>query len=126
VTVNGTGRVPESECLLLLGSTRLAKVGARVGGRVEVAPVMLSIQKDEITFRTSHGSVLSKLSVGSPVLLEADGLHGDVAWMVCVEGIVCSIDEMPRCSQVVTVVMTVGSITGDRFALADPAAWPWR
>jgi nitroimidazol reductase NimA-like FMN-containing flavoprotein (pyridoxamine 5'-phosphate oxidase superfamily) len=125
VAVNDRGQLPVSECLLLLHSTRLARVAACVDGRLEVVPVIFSIQGDTITFRTTQDSALSKVLVGSPVLFEADGLHGEVAWSVSVQGLVRSVDDFPCITRVLTVAMTACSITGDRFALDDPESWGW-
>jgi nitroimidazol reductase NimA-like FMN-containing flavoprotein (pyridoxamine 5'-phosphate oxidase superfamily) len=125
VAVNDRGQLPVSECLQLLRSTRLARVAACVAGRLEVVPVTVSIHGDTITFRTTQDSALSKVLVGSPVLLEADGLHGEVAWSVSVQGLVRSIDDFPCSTQVLTVAMTARSIIGDRFAFHDPASWGW-
>jgi hypothetical protein len=124
VTVNDPGQLPVSECLRLLRSTRLARVVVSADGQLEVIPVIFSIQGDTITFRATEDSLVSTV-FGSPVLFEADGLHGEVAWRVTVLGLVRSVDESCQVTQLRMITLTPRSIAGDRFAFDDSAAWGW-
>lgn len=125
LAVNDRGQLSVSECLLLLRSTHLARVVVSVGGQLDVTPVIFSIQGDTISFRATENSSVSTVFVGFPVLFEADGLHGEVAWRVTVQGVVRSVDESCQVTRVLMITLTPRSIAGDRFVLDDSASWGW-
>lgn len=125
VVVPGHGQISACDCLLLLQSARLGRVAVCVDGRLELVPVIYSIQTDTITFRATQDSAVSKVPVGSRVLFEADGLHGEVAWRVNVQGLVRSVDEPSWATHLRVLTLTARSMAGDRFALDDRASWAW-
>jgi len=77
------------ECLRLLGSTRVGRVGFVSGGRPRVFPVNYAASSAaEIVFRTTEHSILTDVA-GEPVGLEIDGYDEgrSTGWSVCVQGL---------------------------------------
>lgn len=125
VAVPDRSAISMSECLRLLQSTRLGRVTVGADGRRELVPVIYSIHGDAITFRAPKDSAVSNVPVESCVLFEADGLLGDVAWRVSVQGLLRSVDEPSWATHLRVVTLIVRSMVGDRFALDDRASWAW-
>lgn len=77
------------ECLRLLGTTRVGRVGFVSGGRPRVFPVnYASSSAGEIAFRTTERSILTEVA-GEPVAFEIDGYDEGrrTGWSVCVQGL---------------------------------------
>ena len=85
---NGLERLSEPECLALLGSTKLGRVGLSVDALPVVLPVCFVLVGREILIRTGEGSKLDAAWKGSIVAFEADSLDGpgDQGWSVMVQG----------------------------------------
>jgi uncharacterized protein len=75
------------ECLDLLATAAVGRVGLLVDGRPEVLPVNYALDGDTVLFRTSEGTVLNQASL-AVVAFEVD--HLDTAthsgWSVLVQG----------------------------------------
>jgi nitroimidazol reductase NimA-like FMN-containing flavoprotein (pyridoxamine 5'-phosphate oxidase superfamily) len=81
-------RLSERECISLLGTGCVGRVGFVVDDTPEVLPVNYACDATGlVVFRTVSGTLLSRVD-GQPVVFEADGF--DVAakagWSVCVHG----------------------------------------
>jgi nitroimidazol reductase NimA-like FMN-containing flavoprotein (pyridoxamine 5'-phosphate oxidase superfamily) len=76
------------ECLDLLATGSVARVGLLVDGRPEVLPVNYAIDGDQILFRTAEGSVLNQASL-AVVAVEVDRVDEEAhtGWSVLVQGV---------------------------------------
>jgi nitroimidazol reductase NimA-like FMN-containing flavoprotein (pyridoxamine 5'-phosphate oxidase superfamily) len=76
------------QCLELLATVAVGRVGLLVDGRPEVLPVNYALDGDTILFRTTEGTVLNQASF-AVVAFEVDYLDpGDHSgWSVLVQGI---------------------------------------
>ena len=78
------GRV---ECLNLLATATVGRLGLLVDGRPEVLPVNYALDGDTVLFRTTQGTVLNQASL-SVVAFEVDHLEPEThsGWSVLVQG----------------------------------------
>ena len=77
-----------AECLRLLGTGRIGRVGFVSNGQPHVLPVnYLASAAGEVVFRTTDGSVLTAVA-GGPAAFEIDGYdeQARTGWSVCVHG----------------------------------------
>jgi uncharacterized protein len=76
-----------AECLHLMSSETIGRLGVVVAGRPEIYPVNFVLAGDDIMIRTDEGTKLSA-SVGGPVVFEVDHLDRDAraGWSVVVHG----------------------------------------
>jgi nitroimidazol reductase NimA-like FMN-containing flavoprotein (pyridoxamine 5'-phosphate oxidase superfamily) len=76
-----------SECLELLATAHVGRVGFVVDGAPQILPVNYAIDGDSILFRTSEGSVLNQVSLAK-VAFEVDCIDDDAqaGWSVVVHG----------------------------------------
>lgn len=84
VTVEELGR---GECLSLLATAEVGRVGLVVDGRPEVLPVNYALDGDTVLFRTAEGTVLNQASM-TVVAFEVDNLDAadHSGWSVLVQG----------------------------------------
>ena len=80
--------VPFDECLRLLGSVPVARVGFFVDGEMVILPVNHVIDGQDPVFRTARGSKLSAAEGQNLVCFEADHYdeHTRAGWSVVVTG----------------------------------------
>jgi nitroimidazol reductase NimA-like FMN-containing flavoprotein (pyridoxamine 5'-phosphate oxidase superfamily) len=80
--------LPLSECLRLLASVPVGRVGFFADGEITVLPVNHVLDRQDLVFRTAHGSKLSAAWEQALVAFEAD--HYDeqtrTGWSVLVTG----------------------------------------
>ena len=77
-----------AECLRLLGTARIGRVGFVSDAQPHVLPVnYVASDAGEIVFRTTDGSVLTAVA-GGPATFEIDGYdeRSRTGWSVCVHG----------------------------------------
>jgi nitroimidazol reductase NimA-like FMN-containing flavoprotein (pyridoxamine 5'-phosphate oxidase superfamily) len=76
-----------AECLDLLATAAVGRVGLLVDGRPEVLPVNYALDGDTVLFRTAEGTVLNQASL-AVVAFEVDHLDSDThsGWSVLVQG----------------------------------------
>lgn len=83
-----------SECLTLLATASVGRVGLLVDGRPEILPVNYALDGDTVLFRTAEGTVLNQASM-TVVAFEVDHLHPDThsGWSVLVQGLAYDIGD---------------------------------
>lgn len=76
------------ECLRLLSSQWLGRVGVSVGALPAILPVAYAVDGKSVVFRTSPGSKLDAVAAGQVICLEADQAARDTqsGWSVLVVG----------------------------------------
>jgi nitroimidazol reductase NimA-like FMN-containing flavoprotein (pyridoxamine 5'-phosphate oxidase superfamily) len=77
------------DCLLLLKSVPVGRIGFLSGGEVVILPVNFLVDGQDIVFRTGAGSKLSAAEVGHYVGFEADSYDAATrtGWSVIVNGL---------------------------------------
>lgn len=85
---SGLEIIPRKECILLLGTQRVGRLGFIVDGSPMVLPVNFAIQGDVVVFRTGEGTKLDA-AIGARVTLEADEVDqgSGTGWSVIVQGV---------------------------------------
>lgn len=86
---NGLHVLNPAECLRLLASSEVGRVGTTAGALPVVLPVRYRLVGDDIVFRTRSGTLLDAGAQGTVVAFEVD--HFDVpancGWSVVVTGV---------------------------------------
>jgi nitroimidazol reductase NimA-like FMN-containing flavoprotein (pyridoxamine 5'-phosphate oxidase superfamily) len=86
--MNPLERLDEAECLRLLRSATLGRVGVRIGDSPAILPINYGMLDNDVVFRTAPGTKLSAALMGVQLAFEVD--HVDVgtgaAWSVLVVG----------------------------------------
>lgn len=89
----GTGRgsavvLTDTECLTLLRSHSIGRLGWGTGHELQILPVTYVLQSRSILFRTSPDAALADLRGGQPVAFEIDELDATTrtGWSVLVQG----------------------------------------
>jgi nitroimidazol reductase NimA-like FMN-containing flavoprotein (pyridoxamine 5'-phosphate oxidase superfamily) len=86
--LGGLQTLSPDECLRLLGTGKIGRVGFVSDGRPQVLPVnYVASDAGEVVFRTTEGSVLTTVA-GGPATFEIDGYdeQARTGWSVCVHG----------------------------------------
>src|SRR5260370_41372268 len=75
------------DCMSLLATASVGRVGLLVGGRPEILPVNFALDGETVLFRTAEGTVLDQASL-SVVAFEVDHLdeQNHSGWSVLVQG----------------------------------------
>lgn len=83
------------ECLRLLGTVPLGRVGLSVGALPVVLPVNFCLVEETIVFKTVPGTKLDAATAGAVVAFEADGYEpdGSAGWSVMVQGVAAEITD---------------------------------
>jgi len=84
----GLETVGLGECLRLLASVRLGRIGFQADGELVVLPVNHAVDGQDVVFRTAPGSKLSAAENQSSVTFEVDGYdpRRRTGWSVLVTG----------------------------------------
>lgn len=86
---NGLEVLDRNECLQLLRSATIGRVGTTVGALPTVLPVNFRVVDDRVVFRTTTGTKLDAAATNAVVAFEVDAIdplsHG--GWSVVVTGI---------------------------------------
>jgi len=79
--------ISAGECLQLLATEQVGRLGVVLNGHPEIFPVNYTLDGDGILFRTADGSKLEG-SLNAPVAFEVDHLHPDTrsGWSVVIHG----------------------------------------
>lgn len=82
-------RLSRQECLDLLASTHLARVGVSIDALPAVLPVVIGRLDDSLVFRTVPGTKLAFAAAGAVVAVEADEFDRGtgLGWSVLVRGL---------------------------------------
>ena len=80
--------LPFAECLRLLGTVPVGRVGFLSDGEVVILPVNYVADGQDVVFRSNHGSKLSSVGSKNPVGFEADDYDPRTCsgWSVVVSG----------------------------------------
>lgn len=87
---NGMEVLSREECLVLLSTTPVGRVGLTVGALPVILPVNFAVSAgDDIVFRTGEGQKLRAALDGAVIAFEADGLDAErqEGWSVLVQGV---------------------------------------
>ncbi len=81
-------RLGRGECLDLLRTAVLGRVGIEIGGLFTVLPVNYALLDEDVVFRSAPGSKLSMALMGARVAFEADDADRETGegWSVLVVG----------------------------------------
>jgi nitroimidazol reductase NimA-like FMN-containing flavoprotein (pyridoxamine 5'-phosphate oxidase superfamily) len=83
----GAEVLTRAECLRLLSTTELGRVGISVKALPAIVPVRFALDGGEIVFRAAPGTALDAATRGAIVAFEADGVEpGAGAWSVLATG----------------------------------------
>ena len=84
----GLAVLPLEDCLRLLGSVPVGRIGFHADGEIEVLPVNHVVDGHSVAFRTAAGSKLSAIEGQSHVVFEADDYDAGrrAGWSVVVNG----------------------------------------
>ena len=135
---SGLEVLDQEECLRLLGSATLGRLGVSIGALPVIVPVTYRLVGDRIVFRTGLGTKLDAATRGSVVAFEVDQVDATsgAGWSVSVTGLaseVTAIDDLdasvradiPRWShpggERFTMVST-DMVSGRRIPSAPPLA----
>jgi uncharacterized protein len=77
-----------AECVRLLGSVSVGRLGLLVDGRPEILPVTYAVDGETVVFRTAEGTVLTQAAM-QVVAFEADQIDEatHTGWSVLVQGV---------------------------------------
>ena len=83
----GLDVLDEDECVRLLGSESVGRLGVVVDDEPQIFPVNFALSGDDIVIRTDHGTKLVA-ALGGPVVFEVDHFDEDrlSGWSVVVHG----------------------------------------
>lgn len=93
---SGMEIIPRKECLRLLASRRIGRLGFVVDGQPMVLPVNFAVDGDVVVFRTGEGTKL-EAAVGAKVAFEVDEVDEATGsgWSVVVQGVAREITDDP-------------------------------
>lgn len=77
-----------AECIRLLGSVSVGRLGLLVDGRPEILPVTYALDEETVVFRTAEGTVLTQAAM-QVVAFEADQIDEATrtGWSVLAQGV---------------------------------------
>lgn len=87
--------ISRAECMELLRTSAVGRVGGTVSGHPFVLPVNYAVDGDHLVFKTAAGTKLSGSSFAR-VAFEIDGFDAEsrTGWSVVVEGVATDISDM--------------------------------
>jgi nitroimidazol reductase NimA-like FMN-containing flavoprotein (pyridoxamine 5'-phosphate oxidase superfamily) len=90
------------ECMHLLGSVPVGRVGLSIGALPVVLPVNFTVVDGDIVFRTVEGTKFHAAANGVVLAFEADGYapDGTSGWSVLVQGVSSVVTESTELNQV--------------------------
>jgi nitroimidazol reductase NimA-like FMN-containing flavoprotein (pyridoxamine 5'-phosphate oxidase superfamily) len=90
------------ECLQLLGTVPVGRVGVSIGALPAVLPVNFCLASDRVVFRSKAGAKLSAATAGTVVAFEVDDYDpsGQSGWSVLVQGVARELTEPDELAQV--------------------------
>jgi uncharacterized protein len=92
---NGLEVLDRDECLRLLGTVSLGRIGITTGALPLILPVNFRVDDDRILFRTGIGTKLDAATRGAVVAFEADEIDPmyHSGWSVVVTGVARAVDD---------------------------------
>ena len=99
---NGLEVLGREECLRLLGSAVIGRLGLSSGALPVVLPVNFLLDDDRILIRTSPGTKLDRALAGAVVAFEVDDVEpfGHSGWSVLVTGTATTVDDAEELSRI--------------------------
>lgn len=106
-----------AECLALLSTTPVGRIGVSIGAMPVILPVNFAVLDDSIVFRTVPGTKLHAATRGAIVAFEADDYvpDGSSGWSVLAVGIASTIEGPVE-------VERARAVGIDTWAVADEAS----
>jgi len=94
----GLERVDERECLLLLASKDVGRLGFVRGGNPEIVPINYVLDGDAVVFATGAGSKLAGAATGASVVFEIDDINPTTrsGWSVIIHGMAYEVTKFDR------------------------------
>ncbi len=115
---NGLQVLDREECLRLLATATLGRVGITVGALPVVLPINFRLVGDRIVFRTGVGTKLDAATCNAIVSFEADDIESfsHAGWSVVVTGEACEVSEHDALTDLASVNIPRWAPTGgDRY-----------
>jgi len=86
------------ECLRLLSTVRIGRLGISIGALPVILPVRFALLDDTIAFRCAPGSKLDSAVAGAVVAFEADHIDqaAEGGWSVLAQGVAQAVDDARR------------------------------
>lgn len=93
---SGGEPLSRAQCLRLLGTAKVGRVGLTVGALPVVVPVDYRLWRDRVIFRTAEGSRLHRATTDAVVAFEVDalGVGEPWGWSVVVTGVARDVSEL--------------------------------
>src|SRR5829696_9916721 len=114
---NGLGVLGRDECLELLASASLGRIGLSAGALPLVLPVNFCLDGDRIVMRTGAGTKLEAASRNAVVSFEVDDIdplfHG--GWSVVVTGIAAPLETEAELEHARSLPLLPWAAAGDRY-----------
>jgi nitroimidazol reductase NimA-like FMN-containing flavoprotein (pyridoxamine 5'-phosphate oxidase superfamily) len=87
-----------SECLALLASATVGRIGVSIGALPAIGPVFITVVDGVVAFRTGPGTKLAAASAGAIVALEVDRVDEATGegWSVLVRGVAHEVTDSDR------------------------------
>jgi nitroimidazol reductase NimA-like FMN-containing flavoprotein (pyridoxamine 5'-phosphate oxidase superfamily) len=101
---NGLEVLGASECLDLLASEPIGRLGFVSEGGPVILPVTYVVTHGGVAFRTAAGSKLDTAIMGRPVAFEVDGRDDErrIGWSVLVRGVAQLVEDADRIAELET------------------------
>lgn len=98
VDANGLEVLDAEECIRLLGTRTLGRIGVSIDALPAVLPVNYVMDGDHVVIRTSRGTKLSAATRHNIVAFEVDDIDPatGIGWSVMVRGLAREISDPPR------------------------------
>ena len=92
---NGLEVLDRADCIRLLGSVSLGRIGITAGALPTILPINFRVDGDRILFRTGVGTKLDAATRGAVVAFEADDFDPmyHSGWSVVVTGVARAVDD---------------------------------
>jgi nitroimidazol reductase NimA-like FMN-containing flavoprotein (pyridoxamine 5'-phosphate oxidase superfamily) len=122
---HGMVELSTEECLELLASVPVGRVGVTIDALPAVLPVNFTVWNGAIVFRTVPGTKLDAAAAGAVVAFEADA-YGSAdtpeAWSVLVRGIAREVTEPPELAQLLELPLDSWAWDGaaGRYVCIEP------
>jgi nitroimidazol reductase NimA-like FMN-containing flavoprotein (pyridoxamine 5'-phosphate oxidase superfamily) len=109
------------ECVGLLASSSVGRIGVTLDGRPVILPVNFAVVDGSILFRTGHGTKLAAATAHVVVAFETDGFepHGAAGWSVVVRGTCTEVTDAEQLERMRAVHLDrwVNDADADRYVL---------
>ena len=114
---NGLEVLGRDECLQLLSSASLGRIGLSAGALPLVLPVNFCVDGDRIVLRTGPGTKLEAASRNAVVSFEVDDIDPlfHSGWSVVVTGIASPVESAAELAHARTLPLLPWAMPGDRF-----------